>query len=265
MRTTTSLLLALPLLVSANGAAFAHAHLRTAVPAADATLTTPPTEVSIAFTEAVEPRFSTIEVTDANGGQMASGVPHSAGDANHLAIGLKPVPPGTYTVTWHVTSVDTHKSEGHYAFVVAAGAASGISVEKIWARPSAGAATASAAYFTITDAGTPDRLVGFSTPTAEKAELHESIDDHGIMKMRGVEGVALEPGKPVSLAPGGYHVMLMGLKQPLKAGDSFPLTLRFEHAAPLTVTVRVQTSATGGSGASHEMPAMPGHNPGKTN
>jgi copper(I)-binding protein len=265
MRTTASLLLALPVLLTASGTAFAHAHLRSAVPAADSTLTVPPAEVSIAFTEGVEPRFSSIAVTDANGKQMEAGPPYSAGDANHLAIGLKPIPPGSYTVTWHATSVDTHKTEGHYGFVLAAGAASGISIEKVWARPSAGAATASAAYFTISDAGTPDRLVGVSTPAAEKAELHESIDDHGVMKMRGVEGVALEPGKPVSFAPGGYHVMLTGLKQPLKQGDSFPLTLRFEHAAPLTVTVPVQTGMAGGSAAGHAMPMTPGQAPGKTN
>jgi copper(I)-binding protein len=73
------------------------------------------------------------------------------------------------------------------------------------------------------------------------------------MKMRPVPSVALDTGKPVTLKPGGLHVMLMGLKAPLKAGDSFPLTLTFTHAPPLTVTVKVE--AGGGSGM-QGMPSM---------
>ncbi|MDR3535838.1 MAG: copper chaperone PCu(A)C [Acetobacteraceae bacterium] len=147
----------------------------------------------------------------------------------------------------------TARAEVHGPVVLAADTA-GITLETIWARPSMGAANSSAAYFTITDTGAPDRLVGVSTPAAAMAELHESIDDHGVMRMRGVAGVVLEQGKPVSFAPGGYHVMLMGLTQPLKPGDSFPLTLRFEHAAPLTVTVTVQTGPAGGAMQGHGMP-----------
>lgn len=261
MRIQLSLLLATPLLLTAGGAAWAHAHLHSATPAADTTLTAPPTEVNIAFTEGVEPRFSGIEVTDAAGVRVDDGTPHAAGDANHLVVGLKTLAPGAYTVAWHVTSVDTHKSNGSYGFVLAAANASGISVETVWARPSPGAMTMSAAYFTITDIGSPDRLVGVSTPAADKAELHESIDDHGVMKMRGVPGVALERGKPVTFAPGGYHVMLMGLKQPLKVGDHFPLTLSFEHAAPVTVTVTVQTAPGSAAMHGHDMPAGSGKAP----
>lgn len=131
-------------------------------------------------------------------------------------------------------------SLNHHAIILAADPA-GITVDKPWARPSIGTAGMSAAYFTITDGGPADRLVGVSTPIAGSADIHESLEENGVMKMRGVAGVALEPGKPVTFRPGGYHVMLMGLKQPLKAGDSFPLTLRFEHAAPLTVNVTVHT------------------------
>jgi copper(I)-binding protein len=113
-------------------------------------------------------------------------------------------------------------------------------IDHPWARASAGAAKTGAAYLTITDQGQPDKLTGASTPVADTAELHESMADMGTMKMRPLSGLALAPGKPVTLAPGGYHLMLMGLKAPLKAGDTFPLTLRFEHAAPLTVTVAVE-------------------------
>ena len=66
------------------------------------------------------------------------------------------------------------------------------------------------------------------------------MTDMGTMKMRPLAGLDLVPGKPIKLAPGGYHVMLLGLKAPLKQGESFPLTLQFEHAPPLTVTVTVE-------------------------
>ena len=130
--------------------------------------------------------------------------------------------------------------------------ASDITFERVWARPSPGNATNGAAYFTIVDHGKPDRLVGVSTPAAAKAEIHETINDNGVMKMRGVAAVPLVPGTPVSFSPGGYHVMLLGLKAPLKAGDSFPLTLTFEHAAPVTMTVNVGAAGAGGTEHSHD-------------
>jgi copper(I)-binding protein len=128
-------------------------------------------------------------------------------------------------------------------FLIAAGDAPQFQVDHPWARASAGAAKTGAAYLTITDQGQPDRLTGASTPIADAAELHESMADMGTMKMRPLAGLTLAPGKPVKLAPGGYHVMLMGLKAPLKTGDTFPLTLRFEHAPPMTVTVAVEPLA----------------------
>ena len=128
--------------------------------------------------------------------------------------------------------------------LTAAGDPPPFQIDHPWARASAGAAKTGAAYLTITDQGPPDRLTGVSTPVADTAELHESMADMGTMKMRPLSGLTLAPGKPVTLAPGGYHVMLLGLKAPLKAGDTFPLTLRFEHAEPLTVTVAVEPIGT---------------------
>ncbi len=118
-----------------------------------------------------------------------------------------------------------------------------------WARATAGASKNGAAYLTLTEQGPADRLTGVSTPAAATAELHESMADMGVMKMRPVSGFDLAPGKPVTLAPGGYHVMLLGLKAPLKPGDVFPLTLKFEHAEPLTVSVTVEAA---GGAAAHE-------------
>jgi len=124
--------------------------------------------------------------------------------------------------------------------LAAAGDPPSIQIDHPWARASAGAAKNGAAYLTITGQGQPDQLTGASTPVAATTELHESMDDMGMMKMRPMTGLALTPGKPVKLAPGGYHLMLLGLKAPLKAGDTFPLTLRFAHAPPQTVTVTVE-------------------------
>ena len=130
-----------------------------------------------------------------------------------------------------------------------------ISVSNPFSRASAPQAKAGAAFLTVTiDAGT-DKLVGASSPVAEKAELHAHLMEGGIAKMRPVEGgITVNAGTPTELKPGGLHIMLMGLKAPLKQGDSFPLTLKFEKAGEVSVTVPVQ-----GPGA---MAPMQGHDHG---
>ena len=100
--------------------AFAHAHMAEAVPAAGSTLSSAPSEVSIHFSENLEPRFSGIEVFDVHGGSVTSGPAHLVGDdADHLAVSVKKIGPGTYKVVWHATSTDTHKTQGSYSFTVA--------------------------------------------------------------------------------------------------------------------------------------------------
>jgi periplasmic copper chaperone A len=116
----------------------------------------------------------------------------------------------------------------------------GVMVHEAWARASAGAATTGAAYVTLMGGSQPDSLIGVSTPIATSAEAHETVNDNGIMKMRAVTAVPIPAGKMVTFSPGGYHIMLMGLKHPLVAGQSFPLTLTFEHSAPATVDVKIQ-------------------------
>jgi copper(I)-binding protein len=98
---------------------------------------------------------------------------------------------------------------GH-SLTFAAADALDISLEHVWARPTVSNATVAAAYSTVTDHGSPDRLISVSTPVAASAELHESINDNGLMKMRRIAAIALEPDKPVVFAPGGKHIMLMG-------------------------------------------------------
>jgi copper resistance protein C len=101
-------------------AALAHALLDHAMPPVGGTVTTAPAEVAITFSETVEPAFSGITVEDAAGKRVDTGKAHIvSGDARRLAVGLKPVPAGTYTVTWHATSTDTHRTQGHFSFTVA--------------------------------------------------------------------------------------------------------------------------------------------------
>ena len=120
-----------------------------------------------------------------------------------------------------------------------------VHVEQPWARATPGGAKTGAAYLTL-ESREPDRLLGVETPVAGRAELHTHAMDAGVMKMRPVEGIALEPGRKAMLKPGGDHVMLFDLKQPLKEGQSFPLTLRFERAGKREVTVKIEKAGAGG-------------------
>jgi periplasmic copper chaperone A len=132
---------------------------------------------------------------------------------------------------------------------------SAIKVDQVWSR-AAMAGREGVIYLTITNAGPADSLTAISTPVAATAELHRSINDNGVMKMRGVPSLAIEPGTTVTLSPNGYHIMLMDLKQTLKQGDSFPVTLTFEKAGQITATAAVEKAgATSGpmSGTSNHM------------
>ena len=107
-------------LMLAGHAVLAHALLDHATPSVGGTVTTAPSEVAIMFSETVEPAFSSIVVQDAAGKRVDTGKAHIVSDdARQLAVGLKPVPAGTYTVTWHATSTDTHRTQGHFRFTVA--------------------------------------------------------------------------------------------------------------------------------------------------
>jgi methionine-rich copper-binding protein CopC len=99
-----------------------HALLRGAVPSVGGTVPAAPPAVVITFSEGVEPAFSTIVVTDAAGTRVDKGDVHlDGGERTRLAVGLPALPPGTYAVTWHALSVDTHRTEGRFTFEVAGG------------------------------------------------------------------------------------------------------------------------------------------------
>ena len=96
-------------------------------------------------------------------------------------------------------------------------------------------------YFTVENEGkTGDRLLRASSPIAGAVELHQMTLDAGVMKMRAVQSVDVKPGGKIEFKPGGYHLMLLDLRQPLKTGDKFPLTLTFERAGTLETSVGVE-------------------------
>ena len=100
--------------------AFAHAMLERASPPVGSEAASPPHEIVLTFTEGVEPLFSSIEVRNAEGTVVTTGKPHvAAGNAHRLAVDLPALQGGKYTVIWHVTSEDTHKTEGSFQFSVA--------------------------------------------------------------------------------------------------------------------------------------------------
>lgn len=99
-----------------------------------------------------------------------------------------------------------------------------------------------AAYLAIENKGkNADKLIAVSSPVAKSAEIHTMSMDGNVMKMREVDGIDIKPSARVAMQPGhGYHIMLVGLKQPLKPGDKFPLTLTFEKSGKVDVSVSVE-------------------------
>jgi copper(I)-binding protein len=116
----------------------------------------------------------------------------------------------------------------------------GVTVHDAWARATPPGMTVAAAYLTLAGGSRPDRLLGASTPRAAMTELHVVTESDGMSGMRQTDGVEIPAGATVALAPQGTHVMLMGLEEPLVAGQRFPLTLRFAEAGTVTVIVVVR-------------------------
>ena len=109
-----------------------------------------------------------------------------------------------------------------------------------WMRPTLTGTRTGAVYLVLSNRGAvSDRLVGVSTPLADRAEVHEDVTENGVMSMNPVPALTLPAGASTPIEPGRYHIMLIGVKQPLSAGESFPITLSFSAAPPLEVKVAV--------------------------
>jgi copper(I)-binding protein len=131
-------------------------------------------------------------------------------------------------------------------------------ISQAWSRATPNGAKIGAGYLTIENKGTTaDKLVGVSGDVSPRIEVHEMSMNNGVMKMRPVDGgLTIDPGKTVKLGPGGFHLMIMDLKNPLKQGDKLPLTLQFEKAGKVAVTLDVQGVGAQGPGTGDGMMKM---------
>jgi len=125
-----------------------------------------------------------------------------------------------------------------------------LQIEHPWSREMPPSAPSAAAYFVVHNQGAEaDRLLGVQTPVAGTAELHQVTHADGLMKMQQVSSVEIPAGGAATFAPMGYHVMLFNLKQSLRDGERFPLTLTFEKAGAVEVEVAVQKEPPAGEPA----------------
>ena len=108
------------------------------------------------------------------------------------------------------------------------------------ARATAAGQPTGSGFMTLINGGANDKLLSVSAEVSKAVELHEMKMEGDVMKMRQIEGIELGGGKTVELKPGGYHIMFVGLKAPLKAGDKFPVKLKFEKAGEATVEMTVE-------------------------
>jgi copper(I)-binding protein len=135
-----------------------------------------------------------------------------------------------------------------------------IQIQNAWARATPGKAENGAAYLTIVSP-VPDRLTELTTPVAKKAEVHTMTMEGGVMRMRPLADIDVPANQPVTLKPGGTHIMLMGLTRPLKPGESFPLTLSFDKSGKREIAVAIEKAGAmgpeGHSGA--DMPMQHRH------
>jgi periplasmic copper chaperone A len=116
-----------------------------------------------------------------------------------------------------------------------------LQVRHPWMRATPAGVTVAAGYLEIRNSGRePDRVLGASTPAAERVELHVQALEGDVLKMREVEDFGVPARQRLTLRPGGSHLMLVGLKQPLVKGGRVPLTLRFERAGELHIELEVQ-------------------------
>jgi copper(I)-binding protein len=133
----------------------------------------------------------------------------------------------------------THLAIALLALSASAANAADLDVKTPWVRGTVAGQKATGAFMELSSpAGAT--IVGASSPVAGVTEIHEMKMDGGTMKMRAIPRLDVPAGKPVSLAPGGYHVMLMDLKQQLKKGDTVPLTLQVENKDKKIETIELK-------------------------
>lgn len=122
-----------------------------------------------------------------------------------------------------------------------------VKVEGAWARPTVQGQAAGGGFLRITGGAAADKLVSARADVSKSVELHTMVMEGDVMRMREIGTIDVPAGKTVELKPGGLHVMFIGIGKPLKVGDSFPLTLRFEKAGEVKVEMKVMAQPAGGA------------------
>ncbi|MEM6900812.1 MAG: copper chaperone PCu(A)C [Pseudomonadota bacterium] len=134
-------------------------------------------------------------------------------------------------------------------------AAAEMKIDHPWARPTVTVRQPAAVFFHLDNKGdTDDRLLGATVPedVAGSAEIHTTLNDEGVLRMRPLaNGISIPAGEEVPVAPGGHHIMLFDLAEPLSEGMRFPVTLTFEQAGEVEVEVIVENPADGSEGVDH--------------
>ena len=146
---------------------------------------------------------------------------------------------------------------GLLAITATAWAQTTVKVEDAWVRGTVSMQKATGAFMRLTPS-TNARLVEANSPVAGVVEIHEMVLEKDIMKMRQIPGLDLAAGRTMELKPGGYHVMLMDLKQALKGGEQVPITLVFEDDAKKRFTLDIKAPVTALGGGNAPTPLKPG-------
>jgi copper(I)-binding protein len=128
-----------------------------------------------------------------------------------------------------------------------------VSAEKPWSRATPPGAKVGAGFMQLKNAGAADRVVGASSPVAGRVEMHITVREGDVMKMREVKGYDIPAGGSFELKPGGAHLMLMDLKRPLKKGEKVPLTLKLEKGGELKLELLVEELGARAPAAAHKM------------
>lgn len=166
--------------------------------------------------------------------------------ASLFAITLSTATPSYAEHHQHHSTVDTTTAAAHTT----------LTVVNAWSRELPPSAPVGAAFMTIDNpSDQADRLLSAHSSIADITELHAHIHEGDVMRMVKVDGIDVPAHDSLTLKPGGYHVMLIDLKKPLVAGEQLPLTLQFEHAGQVDITVNIKSSDAG-TAAEHTGQAM---------
>lgn len=127
-----------------------------------------------------------------------------------------------------------------------------LSIQDAWARPTVPGQQGGGGFLKIMNTGAADRLLSATAAVSGKVELHTMTMVNDVMQMRQVNAIDVPANGSVELKPGGLHIMFIGLKEPLKNGTSFPLTLKFEKGGEVTVNMQVTPRPAAGAAADGE-------------